>query len=157
MDACGFRRRRDHEQTPVSGRNPSESSSTRAEEERGEGSLSLVEDLLGNLPFADFTPFPAMLADHLVEMILGNVDGPEPNFGLSLAGLVELGTSGEVEEIRSRLDRSAFPADLWDRPVEDEADGFEASFGEVVGRFQGADPRLILGGHESVPVPHTER
>src|SRR5512135_117201 len=113
---------------------------------------ALVEDPLGDLALADLAPLPAARADGLVEVLLGEADGSEPNFRL---GIVELGAPGEVEEVRPVLDGPSLRAGLGDRPVEDEANGLESRLGEIVIRLQGADPRLILSGHEWVPVSQT--
>src|SRR4051794_16386899 len=87
----------------------------------GRGS-TLVEDLLGDLALADLAPLPLVAADILVEVLLGDPDGPEPDLGLVLARLLELGASGEVQEIGPGLDRRLLGPLHGEGPVEDVAD-----------------------------------
>jgi len=86
-------------------------------------------------------------------MLLGDGDGAEPDLGLRVANLVELGAAGEMQEVGPGLGGPALAVGLWDGPVENVSQGFEPRLGPVVSRFEGADPRLILDGHGRVPVP----
>ncbi|MCA1685000.1 MAG: hypothetical protein LC745_03255 [Planctomycetia bacterium] len=120
------------------------------------GPLALVQDLLGDLALADLAPLPTVGPDGLVEVGLGDGDGAEPDLGLAIPGLFELGTSREMEEVRSRLDRGRALAvgDVQrDRAVEDVTDRFESRLRDLFGGFQGADPHMILNGHGLVPDP----
>jgi hypothetical protein len=105
---------------------------------------ALVQDPLSDFTLADLTPFPAIGADRLVEVLLGDVDGSEPDFGLGFANLVELSTAGEVEQIRSGL-RGSLPVSvgLRYRSVEDKPNRFQPRLVQILGCFQVPEFQVI--------------
>src|SRR5262249_49787903 len=80
--------------------------------------LAFVQDPLSDLAFAVLAPLPAVAADRLVEVLLGDADRPEPDPGLVVAHLVELRAAGEVEEIGAGPGAPALAFGVRDRSVE---------------------------------------
>lgn len=108
----------------------------------------LVENALGDLALAIFTPSPAILADNLVEMLVGDPHASKPDLGLVFADLFETSAPGEVQLVgpaRGPLFRSG------GRTMKNETDGLDAGLIEVVGGLERTNSGLILNWHSRVP------
>jgi hypothetical protein len=115
------------------------------------GQSDFVENSLSDFALAELAPFPVMVTDHLIKVLDGRLDGPEPDLGLILADLLQLGAAGEVQKIGLGSGSLTFAVGFGHVSVEDETNGFEPRLRELFRRLELTRFRNLLDWHALFP------
>lgn len=101
--------------------------------------LLFVDQFLGNFTLTMLAPLPSRVADNLIEMLLGGVNGAEPD-GVGVgSGTIELRATSKVKQVRSCPNRTSLTLGWRNRSMENVTDGPKPHLGQILGVLDRAD------------------
>src|SRR6185312_6050509 len=98
-------------------------------------------------------PFPVPRPDDLIEVLRSRPDAAEPDLVLLFSHLLQLHTSGEVEQVRMGAGRRSFAVGSGGSPVENEPGRLDAGLRVFFRGVQIANSDDLFGQHEWFPKP----